>query len=114
MLSSINKALTGAEASLKRQDVAAHNTANLSTEGFSKETVVQSEGNTGGVVVHVEKSTRPGSQFPGPESTLIKASNMDLAETSVNQSIAALELKANLAVLKTAQKKEDSIIDLFV
>jgi len=115
MISSINSALTGIETGLKRQDVAANNIANLSTEGFSKETVVQREGNPEAVVVHIEKSTAPGQQLPKPDDTAMKApNNVNLAEETVNQSIAALEVKANLEVLKTAQEMEESIIDLFV
>ncbi len=115
MLSSINNALTGIEAGLKRQDVAANNIANLSTEGFSKETVVQREGNAEAVVVHIEKSTPPGQQLPEADSAAMKTpNNVNLAEETVNQKIAALEVKANLAVLETAQKMEESLIDLFV
>lgn len=113
MISAMNSALSGISAALKRQEVSAHNTANLSTEGFKKETVIQSEGSTGGVVVDIEKSTTPGQQLPGPDGTLTEGSNVDYAEEAVNQSLATVMLGANLAVLKATQQAGQSIIDLF-
>ncbi len=113
MISAMNSSLSGISAGLKRQEVSAHNTANLSTEGFKKDTVTQSEGSTGGVVVDIEKSTTPGPQWPRSDGTLSEGSNVDYAEEAVNQSLAALTLGANLAVLKATQQAEQSIIDLF-
>ncbi len=114
MISAMNSALSGISAGLKRQDVSAHNIANLSTEGFEKNTVIQSEGSTGGVVVHIEKSNTPGPEFPSPDGRSVKGSNVNLAEELVNQSLAALTFSASLAALKATQQSEESLIDLFV
>lgn len=113
MISAINSSQSGISAGLTRQEVSANNTANLSTEGFKKETVIQSEGSTGGVVVDIEKSTTPGPQFPKPDGTFVEASNVNLAEEAVNQNIAATAISANMAALEATLQTEKSIIDLF-
>jgi len=113
MISAIGSSQSGIDAGLKRQEVSAHNTANLSTDGFKKDTVLQSEGSTGGVVVHIEKSETPGPQLPQPDGSLVEGSNVDYAEEAVNQSIAAATIGANLAALEATLQAEKSIIDLF-
>lgn len=113
MVSSVNNSVSGITASLTRQEVSANNVANLSTEGYQKDTVIQSEGSTGGVVVHIEKSTTPGPQLPEGDGTLVEGSNVNLAEEAVNQTIAETELGANVAVLKASHEAEQSLIDLF-
>lgn len=113
MISAIPSSLSGIAASLKRVDTSAHNTANLSTNGFKKDTVLQSEGGTGGVVVHIGKSITPGPRFPSPDGTLVEGSNVALAEEAVHQILAEAEMRANLATLNTALEMNKSIIDLF-
>ena len=113
MVSSVNNSVSGITASLTRQEASANNVANLSTEGYKKDTVIQSEGSTGGVVVHIEKSTIPGSKLPEPDGTVVEGSNVNLAEEAVNQIIAKTELGANVAALKASQEAEQSLIDLF-
>ncbi|MFQ5597339.1 MAG: flagellar basal body rod C-terminal domain-containing protein [Nitrospiria bacterium] len=113
MLSPMNTALSGLSGSLRRLEAAAHNTANLSTNGFKKDTVLQSEGASGGVVVHIEKGLGPGPQLPEPDGTFTEGSNVDLAEEAVNQVLAKTEFSAHLAILKTADEMEKSMIDLF-
>ena len=113
MISAMNSAQSGISAGLKRQEVSANNVANVSTEGFKKDTVIQNEGSTGGVVVHIEKSSIPGPQLPEADGSLVEGSNADLAEEAVNQSIATTTLGANLAALEATQQAEKSMIDLF-
>ncbi len=113
MVSSVNNSVSGITASLTRQETSANNVANLSTEGSKKDTVIQSEGSTGGVVVHIEKSTTSGPLLPEADGTLREGSNVNLAEEAVNQVIAETELGANIAALKATQESEQSLIDLF-
>lgn len=113
MISSIDSSQSGISAGLKRQEVSAHNTANIGTEGFKKDTVIQNEGSTGGVVVHIEKSTIPGPQLPKSDGSFVEGSNVNYAEEAVNQSIAETTLGANVAALEATQQAEKSIIDLF-
>ncbi len=113
MLSPITSSLSGISASVKKIEAVSNNTANFSTKGFKKDTVLQSEGGTGGVVVHIEKNLSPGPQLPEPDGSYVEGSNVDLAEESVNQILAKTEFKANLAALKAADEMEQSIIDLF-
>ncbi|MFQ5543440.1 MAG: hypothetical protein ACE5FY_03700 [Nitrospiria bacterium] len=114
MISAINSSLSGIDASLKRFDTSAHNTANLSTSGFKKDTILQSENGTAAVVVHIEKSLTPGLQLPSPDGSIIEGSNVDLAEEASHQIIARAALGANLAALKSTLEAEKSIIDIIV
>ncbi len=114
MVSAIHGSLSGIDASLRRIETTAHNTANLSTSGFKNDTVHQSEGRTGGVVVHIEKSLTPGPQLPSPDGTIVEGSNVDLAEEVSNQIIAKAALDANLAALTSVLEAEKSIIDIIV
>ncbi len=113
MISETSSSLSGVSASVKRLEASANNIANLSTDGFKKDTVIQSEGKSGGVVVHIEKSLTPGPQLPGPDGESVEGSNVDLAEEVTNQIRAEIDLKANLEVLETADEMEESIIDLY-
>lgn len=113
MISAIDNALSGISGSVKKIEASAHNTANLSTSGFKKDTVLQSEGESGGVVVHIEKGLTPNPQLPEPDGSFVERSDVDLAEESVNQILARTEMEANLAVLKTADEMGQSVIDIF-
>ncbi len=113
MISAIDNSLSGISGSLKKIEASSNNTANLSTNGFKKDTVLQNEGQAGGVVVHIEKGLTPGPQLPEPDGSSVEGSNVDLAEEGVNRVLAETELKANIAVLKTADETGQSIIDLF-
>lgn len=113
MISETSSSLSGISASVKRIETSANNTANLSTNGFKKDTVIQSEGETGGVVVHIEKSLTPGPRLPGPDGTSVEGSNVDPAEEAIGQIRVKVDIEANLEALRTAGEMEESIIDLF-
>ncbi len=107
MVSEIHGSLSGIDASLKRTDTSAQNTANLSTSGFKKDTVLQSEGRTGAFVVHIEKSLTPGLQLPSPDDTIVEGSNLDITEGGRDQVSAK-------AALDSALEAGQSLIDIIV
>ncbi len=99
----MNAAISGVRVPLARQDVAAHNIANMTTPGFEQMNANQVEMATGGV--QFTGTTRT----PNPDST---TSGTDLAQQMVNMTINKNDMTANLKVLKTQDKMIGEVIDL--
>jgi flagellar basal body rod protein FlgG len=96
-MSSISKiALSGMNAAQTQLDVAAHNLANLSTEGFKRQSVVQTEQTGGGVKATVTRAPAEGSA---------------LETDIVSQLQAKHSFLANLAVFKTSNKLTGALLD---
>jgi flagellar basal-body rod protein FlgC len=112
MLSPLGASLSGLRAGLEKLDASANNVANLSTDGFKKDLVLLSEGVAGGVVVEIGKSTKSGPFYQSPQGELIEASNTDLAEEAVEQILAKYTFSMNLAMVKTVDEMQKSVIDL--
>lgn len=93
-------------------DVSAHNTANLNTDGFKKQTVRLSEADEGGVIVSIGQSTAPGPLYRAPDGKITEASNADPLEEIVSQITAKHLLAANVAAFRKADEMEKSIIDI--
>lgn len=91
-------ALSGLRAAGARMRSSAHNVANLLTEDFHPERVVQEAEGSGGVSTRVERSPRPAE--------------VDLATELVDQQQALLQGKACLRVLDTHFDMLGSILDL--
>jgi flagellar basal-body rod protein FlgC len=112
MVSSFYSSISGMRAAFSMMDVSAHNTANLNTDGFKKQTVQLSEADKGGVTVTIGQSTAPGPTYQGPGGKIIEASNADPAEEIISQITAKYLLAANVAAFKKAADMEKSIIDI--
>ena len=95
-MSAINSAVSGMQAAQTRLGAAAHNVANLSTENFRRQTVIQSEQAAGGVYAGVSQSSVVGNSLEG-----------DL----VGQLVAKSEFLANLAVFKAGSSMLGSLFD---
>jgi flagellar basal body rod protein FlgC len=91
-------ALSGLRASGERLRASAHNVANLLTEDFRPERVVQSAEAEGGVSTTVERAATPAE--------------VDLASELVDQQLAALQGKASLRVLDVHLDMLGSVLDL--
>jgi flagellar basal-body rod protein FlgC len=90
--------LSGVKASTIRQDVTAHNIANISTPSFSAKSVVQSElANNSGTAVSSIRDT---------------GSETDLAQSMVDLNVNKTTYTANLKVLKMQDKMVGELIDL--
>jgi flagellar basal body rod protein FlgG len=89
--------LSGMNAAQTQLNVAAHNVANLNTEGFSRQQVALSEQPTGGVSAAVTTASQPGSA---------------LETDIVSELQAKYTYMANLSVFKTSSKMAGALLDL--
>jgi len=89
-------ALSGMHAAQTQLDVSAHNVANLSTEGFKRQEVVQTEQAGGGVSAAVTRSPMQGASLETDVVSQLQAKNAFLA---------------NLAVFKTSNAMAGALLD---
>jgi flagellar hook protein FlgE len=78
-------------------DVAAHNVANLNTEGFTRQQTVLTEQTDGGVSAAVSSASQPGAALETDVVSQLQAKHAYLA---------------NLAVFKTSNKMAGALLDL--
>jgi flagellar basal body rod protein FlgG len=96
-MSSISSiALSGMNTAQTRLDASAHNVANLSTEGFRRQEVVQTEQSGGGVSPAIRRSASTGPALEQDVVEQLQAKNSFLA---------------NLAVFKTSNKMAGVLLD---
>lgn len=96
MASISSVAVSGLHAAQKALDVAAHNVANVSTQAFRRQQLVQTERQSGGVSASTSQSTVEG---PALESDLV-------AQLQAKNSFLA-----NLAVFKTSNQMIGNLLD---
>ncbi len=116
MMPAIQTALSGLTGFSKKIEVAAHNVANVNTDGFKNSQVEFVEVETGGVLPVVQKDNAAGPMVlkdigQGPEQ--VELSNADLADEAVNLIIGQRGFEANLQALKTADAVLGSILDIW-
>lgn len=88
--------LSGMKAAQTSLDASAHNLANLQTEGFRRQRVMQSTQADGGLTTSLSRSSEAGN-----------AIETDL----VGQLVAKNQFLANLAVFKTGDQMMGSLLD---
>ena len=88
--------LSGMQAAQTQLEASASNIANLSTTGYQRRVVVQSEQAGEGVEATVNKSTQPGNALETDVVSQLQAKNQFLA---------------NLAVFKTASHMTGTLLD---
>ena len=93
-LSSI--ALSGMQAAQAGLQASAHNVANLQTEGFHRQELVQNERAGGGVDTDLRRATQEGSALESDVVAQLQAKNAFLA---------------NLAVFRTANRLAGVLLD---
>ena len=89
-------ALSGMNTAQTRLNASAHNVANLSTEGFRRQEVVQTEQSGGGVSPSIRRSASTGPALEQDVVEQLQAKNSFLA---------------NLAVFKTSNKMAGVLLD---
>lgn len=89
-------AQSGLQAAQTRLGVAAHNIANMQTEGFRRETVSSQAAPQGGVVVNISQAAQVVS---------------DVTQDVVDQMSAKQAFMANVQVLKTADQMMGTLLD---
>ncbi len=92
----LSVARSGLQAAQTRLDVAAHNIANLNTEGAVRQTVQAQPLPGGGVQVQTAPAAEPGPQ---------------LVQDVVDQMAASQAFVAQVQVLKTAQSLDDALLN---
>ncbi len=97
LMSTPQLALSGMNASQTRLDAAAHNVANVQTEPFRREQVVQQTQPSGGVSTSLKRASNEGS-----------ALETDL----VDQLQASSNYLANLAVFRTSDRMMGALLDM--
>lgn len=110
MLSSLSASVSGIKAAFKMLDVSAHNTANMDTDGFKKETVKLQE-DDGGVVVTIGKDTSPGGVYQS-NGKPVESSNVNYADEVVSQIVSKHYLSASIAAFKAADEMVESLLDI--
>lgn len=89
-------ALSGMNAAQTQLNVAAHNVANVNTEGFKRQQVSQTTQTGGGVASSVSSSSTPGPALEADLVAQLQAKNAFLA---------------NLAVFKTQDKLAGALLN---
>ncbi|MEK7852198.1 MAG: flagellar basal body rod C-terminal domain-containing protein [Planctomycetota bacterium] len=106
--------VSGIKAAFGIMGVSSHNTANLNTNGFKKQTSNLHEEINGGVTHTVGRNTEPGSMYPDADGNMVESSNVDVAEEAGSRIGAKNLLTANLKALKVADEMQKSLIDILL
>ena len=98
MVSALSIATSGMNAAQLNLQASAHNIANLSTEGFRREEVVQAEAPNGaGVEASLTRSSKVGSSMETDVIGLLQGKNAFLA---------------NLAVFRASDRMHGALLDI--
>jgi len=89
--------LSGMNAAQTQLNVAAHNVANLNTDGFTRQKTVLTQQAQGGVSAAVGTESQPGAALEADVVSQLQAKHAYLA---------------NLAVFKTSNKMAGALLDL--
>jgi len=104
MAISFDAPLSGMKTALLRQDVTAHDVANVNTPGFEQTTPYQTD--------MAPQGTRVSHLVRTPNSSK-EPSNTDLAEEAKEQTINKAALQANVNVIKAKDKMMGNLLDMF-
>ena len=95
-----------------RLQASAHNTANLSTEGFEAQQVSVSSGPGGeGLTAHVSPTHAPAPVILR-DGQLRVQSNTDLTRETVSRAEAAVAFKSNLGALQVQESLTEAVLDI--
>ena len=116
MSTSFNTALSALRALDIKMDVNAHNIANVNTDGFKRSRTHMLEEVQGGIRVTIEPMNEPGLVYGTNEKTgqelELESSNVNLAHELVDQMVIRYAFEANVLSIKTADKMQQTLLDL--
>ncbi len=114
MSSAWNSALSGLRACEIKMAVNASNIANVNTEGFKKSRVTLQEAANGGVQVTLSQVNLPGVPLGMNAETgeVSESSNVDLAESFVDQRVTTHAFAANATTVRTAAEMQQTLLDI--
>jgi flagellar basal body rod protein FlgG len=104
-------ARSGLSVATARVGRSAHNVANVNTDGFKAERVVSEEAENGGATYTSTPVETPAPTYER-DGRQVTGSNTDLVDETVEQIGGANAFKANLAVLKTDEEMQRTLIDM--
>ncbi len=109
---SFNASVSGIRAAIDMQDLSAHNTANIATDGYKKHRVNLSEGEGNGVLVDISGSTETGVLYKNENGDIVESSNVSFPEEIVTQLNAKFLLLANVAVINRVDEAYEDLLDI--
>ncbi|BCO10065.1 hypothetical protein GF1_24410 [Desulfolithobacter dissulfuricans] len=115
MISSVQSALSGLQASGARLSAVASNVANMNTEGYRRTRVLFEEQKTGGVLAVPEKVDIPGLSIPvevRSELEMVEQSATDPARELSDMRQARIMYQAQLKTITAEKAMEDSVLDI--
>ena len=89
----------------------AENVANVNTDGFRAQRTVAREARSGGVTSVAEPTYAPAATFERSAEEVLR-SDTDLVSETVEQLGAMQQFKASIALLKTDQEMQKSLLDI--
>ncbi len=115
MISGLHSALGGLLAFQQKTQAAAHNTANVNTDGFNKTRVTIEEGDNETVTTHIERIEIPGPlifEQTGNGYEMVEKSNVDLGEELPQMAMNKRFYRANLKTIQTIDDMLGNLLDI--
>ena len=103
---------TGLLANQQRLRVSAHNTANLNTDGFGKQRIIQSGAKNGGVQTHLDRLTLSPEAREASERLNGAQNNVSAAEETVARISTQAGFAQNARAVKVSDELLKSLLDV--
>lgn len=107
----VSVARSGMNAAAKKLAVAAHNTANINTDGFKAQQVVVDEVSSGGVTTNTIPISKEAPVLLR-DGQMVEGSNADVITNTLSRIEAIHAYKANAVVLRTHMESEESVVSI--
>lgn len=117
MATNLEPSRSGLQAEQRRLDVSAHNTANVSTDGFHKQVATAQERPSGGVDTQVdsvevsEEAQRALAEAKAEGLITQPENDVNVVDETVNQVAAKAAFQANAKALKTQDRTIGALLD---
>ncbi|MBR7777426.1 flagellar basal body protein [Undibacterium rugosum] len=105
----LNSGLSGMRAAQTALDVSSHNIANMNTQGFKPQQIIQSENGTGGVSTAIRASATESAETANTSE--IAASGTDAATEVVNSLRFRATFDLNAKMVKTADELLGTLVN---
>jgi len=116
-VSPLNSAIAGMYANAAKLAAAAHNIANVNTDGFKKSYAVIESSASGQPDITLSLSGTPGSIVQAGEGlpegdTTRELSNVDMADELIQMRIAEYGYRSNFSVIRTQDEMIGTVLDI--
>jgi len=114
-LSALSISASGLQAARTGLQVSAHNTANINTAGFKKQSVIELEAPSGGVYTHIRRINTPGSPYLNPlTGEISEGSNVNLVTEMANLIQSLCFARSNASAIRARDELLGFIINITV